>query len=353
MVAPEHPVGEPTDAAPAASDAEPTAGVATAEADTVGALMSPPIAVFEPTTTVAEAVEVIRALVRGHLVTYVFVTDTLGRLIGLITMRDLLLSGPDTRLGTIMLERPFVLKPDMPLAEAMRLTARRHYPVYPVCDGQGKLVGLVRGETLFEQQAFQISAQPGQMVGVEKEERVATPFARSFVTRHPWLQLNLIATFLAAAVVGRFQATIDSVIILAAFIPVIAGQVGNTGAQALAIAVRGLTLGDIGGSRPQRLLLKEAGLGLLNGSLVGLVAAAGMYVFASTSSPHLALQLAAVVLVAMPVGCVVAGVCGILVPLTLRRLGADPATASAILLSTATDVISIALLLGLATLVLL
>ncbi|MBW3671557.1 MAG: CBS domain-containing protein, partial [Acidobacteria bacterium] len=213
--------------------------------DTVGRLMEPPHAVFSPDETIGEAIEDVRELAKSTLVTYGYVIDEMGRLLGLITMRDLLLSDRQLRLADVMLKDPFTLTPDLELREAMKLVVSRHFPVYPVCDGNGALVGLVRGRAMFEEQAFEISAQPGRMVGVDKEERLSTAWPRSLKMRHPWLQLNLLTAFIAAAVVGLFQDTIDRVVILAAFLPVLAGQSGNTGCQALAVALRGLTLGEL------------------------------------------------------------------------------------------------------------
>ena len=142
--------------------------------DSVGRIMEPPYAVFRPGLAVAEAVEHIRDLVRTRFVTYGFVTDEGGGLLGVVTMRDLLLAGRGDPLETVMLRQPFSLRPEMPLLEAARLAVARHFPVYPVCDAGGRLVGIVRGRTLFEEQALEISAQPGTMVGVEKEERLST-----------------------------------------------------------------------------------------------------------------------------------------------------------------------------------
>jgi magnesium transporter len=203
---------------------------------------------------------------------------------------------------------------------------------------------------MFEEQAFEISAQPGKMVGVDREERLATPWKRSLLFRHPWLQLNLLTAFLAAAVVGMFQDTIDRVVILALFLPVLAGQSGNTGCQALAVALRGLTLGELKPGKEKALVMKEGLLGLLNGGLVGLTAGLGMYVVATLQKNPSAPVLALIVFMAMIGSCVVSGISGALIPLTLRKLGADPATASSIFLTTATDVASMGLFLGLATL---
>ena len=315
----------------------------------VGRIMERPLAVYPPQTTVAEAVESLRELVRRALITYVFVTDAAGRLVGVLAFRDLLFARREQRLEEVMLREPFSLAPQMPLLEAMQAVVTRHFPSYPVTDADGRLVGTVRGQALFERQAFEISAQPGRMVGVEKEERIATHWRRSFRFRHPWLQLNLLTAFIAAAVVGLFQDTVDRIVVLAAFLPVLAGQSGNSGCQALAVTLRGLTLGELRSIAPHRLVLKEAWLGLLNGAVVGVVAGTGMWLYARGQEGANPLVLAAIVWAAMVGSCVASGVTGALVPLGLKRLGADPATASSIFLTTATDVASMGLLLGLAT----
>ncbi len=230
----------------------------------------------------------------------------------------------------------------------MQLTLARHYPVYPVCADDGTLLGLVRGQTLFEAKAFEITAQAGSMVGVEREERISTPLWRAFRFRHPWLQLNLLTAFLAGAVVALFQGTIDQLVILAAFLPVLAGQSGNTGCQALAVTLRGITLGEIRDGDGMKLVTKEGVLGALNGGPVGLIAGVAMYITATGQQSPNALMLALVVFLAMVGSCTVSGICGAMVPLTLKRYGADPATASSIFLTTATDIFSMGLLLGLA-----
>ena len=317
--------------------------------DSVGRLMERPAGVFLPGTTVAEAVERLRELVQRTFITYVFVTDANGRLVGVLAFRELLFARPEQRLEEIMLRDPFSLKPDAKLVDAMRTVVTRHYPAYPVTDAAGRLVGMVRGQALFERQAYEISAQAGSMVGVEKEERVGTSWWRSFKFRHPWLQLNLLTAFVAAAVVGAFQSTIDRIVVLAAFLPVLAGQSGNSGCQALAVTLRGITLGDLRNVKTRRLVLKEAWVGLMNGLLVGLIAGGGMWFYARSQHNASALVLGLVVWFAMTASCAISGVAGALVPLILRRLGADPATASSIFLTTATDVCSMGLLLALAT----
>ena len=317
---------------------------------TIGSMMEPALAVFRPEMTVAETIAQLRTLIKSAFITYGYVTDGEGRLVGIITMRDLLFAEADTRLEALMLRQPFYLHPETPLSEAMKLVLHRHYPVYPVCNETGVLVGLVRGDAMFEEQAIEITAQPGSMVGVEKEERLATKWSQSFKFRHPWLQLNLITAFIAGAVVSFFEGTVEKLVVLAVFLPVLAGQSGNTGCQALAVTLRGLTLGELRSGKERALVMKEASLGLLNGALTGLVAGLAMFAYATMQgSPH-ALLLGLVVWLALVGACVISGICGAMIPLTLKRFGADPATASSIFLTTATDVVSMGMLLGLAAL---
>lgn len=319
------------------------------DAGAIGRFMEPAFAEFRPDMTVNQAIEIMRGLVKTALITYGYVTDTDDRLLGLFTMRDLLFSERDAQLAGIMLRDVFSFRPGMAVSEAMKLTLRRHYPVYPVCDDQGRLLGLVRGQAIFEAEAFEITAQAGSMVGVEKEERISTPMLRSFIFRHPWLQLNLLTAFLAGGVVAMFQGTIDQLVVLAVFLPVLAGQSGNTGCQALAVTLRGITLGEIKPGDARALITKEGVLGAMNGAPVGIVSGTAMYMVASAQhSPH-APVLAIVVFLAMVGACTISGISGAIVPLALKRFGADPATASSIFLTTATDIVSMGLLLGLAT----
>ena len=320
------------------------------EPGTIGYMMEPARAVFRPHMSAKDTIEQLRPLVRAAFITYGYVTDGAGKLLGILTMRDLLFADEQATLESIMLNNAFFLTPGLALGDAMKLVLDRHYPVYPVCDDNGVLLGLVRGQTMFEKQAFDITAQVGSMVGVEKEERLATPLRTSFRFRHPWLQINLATAFVAGAVVAVFQDTVDRLVILALFLPVLAGQSGNTGCQALAVTLRGMTLGEMRAGKARELVIKEASLGALNGAFTGIVAALGMFIVARFQGNPNALLLSLVVWFALVGSCIASGVCGALVPLTLKRLNFDPATASSIFLTTATDVVSMGLLLGLATL---
>lgn len=322
------------------------------KAETVADLMTPVVGMFSPTTTVAEATEALREATRSAFITYLYIVDPNQHLQGLVVMREMLLAKPDTKLSEIMIAKPFTLQRDMPLREALKAALHMHFPVYPVVDGEQRLVGLIRGGDLFANRAIEISGQSGAMVGVDNEERLGTPLATSLKLRHPWLQVNLLTAFIAAAVVGFFEDTLARLVILAVFLPVMAGQTGNTGCQALAVALRGMTLGEVKASNQGAMIRKEMMLGFFNGLLVGITAGAGMWFYASMQGQEDAFKFGLVVLVSMIGACTASGIAGAIIPLTLKRFGADPATASSIFLTTASDITSMGIFLGLATILL-
>ncbi|ROO25152.1 magnesium transporter [Salinisphaera orenii YIM 95161] len=315
-------------------------------------LVVPAPAILESTQTAAEAVAFLVASESVAEITYIFVVDA-GRLVGVVGMRDIVLAKPGQRLAEIMVAEPFAFKSGTDIDAAVRAALARHYPVYPVVDDEGRLLGSVRGWQLFERVVVEVTGQAGAQVGVSREEQVTTPILSAFRMRHPWLQVNLLTAFVAAFVVGMFEDTITQIVALAAFLPVLAGQSGNTGCQALAITLRGLTLGQLDEYPVGKLLRKETLLGALNGFVVGIVAGVAMWLYASMSGEANAVMLGVVILVAMLGACTGSGIFGVVVPLTLKRFGADPAMASSIFLTTFTDILGMGLMLFLASWVLL
>lgn len=316
---------------------------------TVQTLMVPAKGFLTPETTVAGALDYLVHVSPSGGITYLYVVDGRNHLIGVVAMRDLLLSKPGQTLEEVMTPEPFAFHPDTAMTEAIHAALSRRHRLYPVISDDRELLGLVYGWRLFDYMATEISAQSGTMVGLDKEERIATPVLEAFKMRHPWLQVNLMTAFAAAFVVGMFEDTITRIVALAAFLPVLAGQSGNTGCQALAITLRGLTLGELRDYPVAKLLHKEIMLGAMNGFFVGLIAAAAMWVYAGSTGTDQPALLALVILVAMVGACVGSGIFGVMVPLTLRRFGADPAMASSIFLTTFTDVLGMGLMLFLAT----
>ena len=314
---------------------------------TVGELMEPAVALFPPSRTVFEAVQQLRDMVRQAFITYVYVVDTDRRLIGVVVMRELLLAQPAQALADIMIEHPFFLKATQSVTDVIPLVHTRHFPEYPVCAEGGVIVGIVRGYALFHQQMLEVSAQPSKMVGIDREERIQTGPWRSVHLRHPWLQFNLVSSFLAAGVVGFYEDTVAQFLAVAAFVPVMVGQSASTGAQALAVALRGLTLGEFKHEDWQALIVKEARVGLVNGALVGATAALAMFVYASLQHQARAASLAIVMLLAMIISTLLSSVVGAAMPLAMKRWGCDPAVASTILVGGLTRIVSIASFLAL------
>jgi Mg/Co/Ni transporter MgtE (contains CBS domain) len=317
--------------------------------DKLTELMEPAQLVLPQHTSVEEAITALRSHPSPREVIYVYVLDARERLCGLVVLRDLLLAEPTQSLQQLMLRQPFALASDLPLSDALKAALGRHYPVYPIVDREGHLLGIVRGWRLFERQTVEITAQSGQMMGVHKEERVFSTLWQSLRSRHGWLQVNLITAFGATLIVSLFDATIARFVILAAFLPVLSCLAGNNGCQTLAITVRGITLGDLDGYPLHRLLLKELMIGAVNGLGTGVVGAAAMWLFATLAGFDEAPLLALVMLMAMVGACICSSLLGTVVPLTLRRLGADPATASSIFVLTVTDILGMGLMLLLAT----
>jgi magnesium transporter len=237
----------------------------------------------------------------------------------------------------------------MDVPSALERIRGREIPEYPVVSQGGKLVGVVRASTLHELEETRLVAVPGRMVGVGAEETVATPLGLSVRSRLPWLMINLVTAFAAGFVVGNFQSTIDRVVLLAAFLPVLAGQSGNTGAQALAITLRTLERqGDT--SFYSTALWKELRLGILHSVITGLIVAGAIYGVAVIQGNSGAGVLAGIGFVATILSVVISGLSGATVPVALKKLGTDPAAASSIILTTVTDIVSMGSMLILASL---
>jgi magnesium transporter len=213
-----------------------------------------------------------------------------------------------------------------------------------VVDFEDRLLGVIRQGEMLAAAQEEMSADLQTMVGASRDERALSPAGFAVRRRLPWLNVNLGTAFLAAAVVGLFEDVIARITALAVLLPVVAGQSGNSGAQALAVTMRGLALREVRLSQWRRLILKELVVGMLNGVAIAAVTAAGVYLWSRSGA------LTAVIGVAMVISMTVAGLAGASVPMVMKALGQDPATASSIVLTTVTDVVGFLSFLGLATL---
>lgn len=312
-------------------------------------VMHPPVITLSPGDQVGRAIEIIRATSPERPFTYPMVVDGKGRLMGVCTLRDLLLARAEMPVSEVMLRKVVALPRGQEVRAALERIKGLEIPEYPVVSKSGKLVGVVRASRLHEIEESRLAGLPGRMVGVAEGETISTPFRASVRSRLPWLMINLLTAFGAGLVVGNFQSTIDRVVLLAAFLPVLAGQSGNTGAQALAITLRTLERrGDTGFYGEA--LWKEMRLGLLHSAITGLIVAAVIYAVAVMQGNKGAAVLAGIGFAATVLSVVISGLSGASVPVALKRLGADPAVASSIILTTITDIVSMGSMLILAAL---
>ena len=310
--------------------------------DTAGGLMSPEYVALPAHITAQEAIERLRRVAEeAETVYYVYVVDEAGRLLGVLSLRDLVFARPDTPIREIMRPEVVTLSPEMSADEVARAFDKYGYLAFPVVDKRGRLLGIVTMDDILDTVILRDTEDMYKMVNVPREERVDTPWYESLRMRLPWLYINLATAFLAASVVGAFEGVIAKVSALAVFMPVIAGQGGNAGMQTVTIVTRGIALGEVPPGKGFPILAKEVLLGLLNGLAVGVVV--GAVAFAWKHNPYLGL----VAFLAMVGNMVIAGLVGASIPLGLRALGLDPALASSVLLTTFTDTLGFFFLLGL------
>ena len=315
---------------------------------TVGSQIEEPVAAFRKGTSVAMAVDLLRELMPQRELNQVYVVDQDNILLGVVAFKELLFAERGQSLDHIMHKNPCTLRPEWLLNEAVAQLAVQAKLTYPVCDEKGFLVGQVHTHRLHEQQAFELSGQPGYLVGVDHDEQWASPFWRKLQFRQPWLQIHLFMLFIAGAIIGKFQTDIANATVLAIFLPVIAGLCRMIGSQSLACTLRGLSLYNTA-KRVRRQILKEAWLGLVNGVLVGAIAAAGMYIVISRHPEQANVQkLALVTGIAVALSCMLSGFLGAAMPLILRKLGFNPAMAANILMSGLSDIICLSLFLVMA-----
>jgi magnesium transporter len=311
--------------------------------DSAGRLMDARVGPLRAGMTVAEAIERLRALRRRGL-RELFVVDDEGRLAGRIEMQDLALADRDRPLGEIQRGIVAAVRDLDPREEVVEVLQREPITVLPVVNHAGRFIGVIRQSELMSAVEEETSLDIQTMVGASPDERALSRPWFAVKKRLPWLQINLLTAFLAAAVVGLFEGTIAKFTALAVLLPVVAGQSGNAGAQALAVTMRGLVLREISLRHWPGVLWKEAATGMVNGLAVAATTAVGVYFWSGSRG------LVWVISLAMIISMVIAGMAGALVPILMRRFGQDPATASTIILTTVTDVTGFFSFLGIATL---
>lgn len=308
-----------------------------------GRIMTTEFLAFRTDVKAKDAVLSIRSIVRKNVpVTYTYVVNDRNHLVGVLNMRDLLLAQGDVPLESVMRKDVFTVNAMMDREEIAHQLSERRFLAAPVVDHEGRLLGVVKSDQLLGHIQEEATEDIQKMVGAGGDERAFSPISFSLRKRLPWLHVNLATAFLAAWVVSLFEDIIAKITVLAVFLPVVAGQGGNAGAQSLAVVMRALVMREIPSERVWKLVLKESGIGILNGLIIGSVTA--IVVWFWHGNPYLGLVIA----LAMIVNLLAAGFSGAAIPIVLKALGRDPAQASSIILTTITDVVGFFVFLGFA-----
>lgn len=310
--------------------------------DTAGRLMDPKALTFRPDMTVEECLARLREVRPGRIYE-VFVVDEDTQLVGSVPLQSLAVASPTVTIQHLLQKTPYFVHAMAPKDEVADLLTQGKLTTLPVVDLDGRLLGVIRHDALVTAAQEEATADLLTMVGASKEERALSKVSFAIRKRLPWLEINLGTAFLAAAVVSIFEDTIARNTALAILLPVVAGQSGNTGAQALAVTMRGLALREIRIRQWLRMLIKEGNVGFFNG--IAVAATTALFVFLWSRSVGLALVIG----LSMVISMTIAGLSGAAVPLVLTAIGQDPAQSSSIILTTVTDIVGFFSFLGIAT----
>lgn len=312
-------------------------------ADSAGRLMDTRVTVFRGTTTVGEALDVLRRA-KSKSARSLFIVDQDNRLHAKVTIQNVAVADPDLPLEE--LAEPIVGTVNAMSSQREVADTLEKYKLVdlPIVDVEGVLMGVVYHAALLQTVQAEAIANIQTMVGASKDERALSKASFAVRKRLPWLQINLLTAFMAAAVVGLFEDTIARFTALAVLLPVVAGQSGNAGAQALAVTMRGLALREITTRQWPAVTFKEVSVGLMNGIAIAITCGIGVYVWSGS------VGLVMVIAISMVLAMIAAGFAGAVVPIALTRLGQDPAQSSSIVLTTVTDIAGFFAFLGIATL---
>ncbi len=311
---------------------------------TAGRIMNPHVFALSEDLTVGEAITELQSNRDVEMVFYLYVVDERRHLVGVVSLRRLLLVSPETPLKRIMTADLISARVDMDQEEVARQVASYNLLAIPVVDEENKLVGVITVDDVIDVIKDEATEDIYRLAGVAGDERVFTSPMETFRKRLPTLAIQLVTLFAAAAVIAVFEPTIGKVTALAVFMPIVAGMGATAATQTLTVMVRGLALGELTWSNSRKALLKEVALGVGNGILLGVVAA--VVTWAAKGDPVLGLLLG----LAMIINLFIAAAAGTLVPIGLRAANLDPALASSVVVTTMTDVLGFATFLGLATL---
>jgi len=312
--------------------------------DTAGGIMATEFVFIKETMTVGETLGYLqKEAPDAETAYYIYVLDERDTLKGVVSLRDIVVSNFDTVITDIMNDKVISVPVDMDQEEVGRIFEKYGFLTMPVVDNEDIMLGIVTVDDIMVVLSNEHTEDMYRLAGIQEGEKVAGTVIESVKSRLPWLFVNLITAILAAATVSLFESTISRVVTLATFMPIVAGMGGNAGSQTLTIIVRGIALGELTFENAKKVLVKEIGVGLSNGLAIGLTVATLGYLWERKPIFGLVIGLA------MFLNLIAATTAGFIVPVTLKKLKVDPALASAVFVTTVTDVLGFFFFLGLAT----
>lgn len=312
--------------------------------ETAGGIMTRGYIALHKDMTAEEALAFLRATKpAAEEAYYLYVLDGQNHLQGIVSLRQLVVSEPQTRLEDVMVTDVVSVAPDTDQEEAARLLQRYRLRSLPVVDADGVLSGIITADDIIDVIQEEATEDMYRMAGVGVKEWVFSPLRESIIRRVPWLSFNMIWAFAGAAVISLFQGTLEKAAVVAVFMPMIAGQAGNAGIQTATIVVRSMALGEVKLNDITRVLAKEVALGATKGVIFG--SALGLIAWLWKGNVYLGLIAGSALFLNM----LIAGTAGVLIPMTLRRLGLDPATIAGVFDTMLTDLMGFLIYLGLAT----
>ena len=327
-------------------DAEELRNLLAFDPDTAGGIMNTEIILLEQDITVDEAISLIR---RGmeedmEIPYYAYVVDEDDKLVGVFSLRDLMLSKPGTILRDSLHDQDVIaVRYDTSSEEVARRMSHYNFMAMPVVDYEGRLLGVATYDDILDIMQDEASADLLGMVGAGQDETVDTPWLESVQIRLPWLIVNMVTSMMSAFVVYMFEGSIAGMALLAVLMPMVANQAGNTGQQALAVMIRQLATEKFDRKRAWIAVLREGKIGIASGVIMAMLACVGVWF--TSSSPELGMVMGAALMGDMLLGALAGGS----IPLIFRAVGRDPAQASSIFLTAITDSAGFFIFLGLAT----
>ncbi|HEY1921169.1 MAG TPA: magnesium transporter [Tepidisphaeraceae bacterium] len=314
--------------------------------DTAGGIMTTRVTALHKDITVEEAIAELRRIhqAMGQM-SYVYVVDEEKRLVGVLSMRNLILASPDRLLGDIMIPGVRSVPASMDQEEVARQMRSSRYVALPVVDAEQRLCGLITLDDVMDVIEEEATEDVQRMFGAGAEERLSSTWQFSFSKRIWWLQVNLATAFGAGIVVAMFGGLLTRFAVLTIYIPIVSSMGSNAGAQAMSVAIRGITEGRTDRKLMRHVLMREAIVGLLSGIVIGITTAIIAMIWQFQHGIMLGIVVGVALIFAQTLACV----SGAAIPFVMRRLGFDPAQSATIFATTVSDMAGFATLLGLAS----